>query len=809
MELTIHGLAELLKKNLGRLDALDASDREGALRLASALQRVGQSSVTLGESIFEPILDASACLSNVSEGSLADIIAQARQHLLTAQQSVTMFLAWETPSSGAATVAGDAPTSSIASPSFSAGMTGGAPGRGTGDASGATATSAAAALPAFAFPSASPAAAGASSAGAAAASARSTFAGGATGPKSFEMPPPVPMSQGIVSPRLTTPAPIDTRPTDPRGIHASQNSGLPRFDADVLAVYVTEAMDHLDSAESAILEAEQDGDVKSRIHKIFRAFHTIKGGAALCGLQEVGAIAHLTETLLMQVRDGQRPLSADLSEASLRSADMLRHLMQAALEQRRDVPEGYPVLMEVLTLLSSLPILPLQKQREDVGLGAGVVPPTRPRESSPGRDGLMAALESAGIGGAAAAGAAHAQGVRGEGYTRVRTDRLDALVDAVGEFVIAVGMLAQDESVSRNIQSDLFRKVDQCARLMRTVQDLSLGMRMVPLKNTFQRMSRLARDTAISLGKPVRFFTDGDETEIDRNMVDLFADPLLHMVRNAIDHGIEPVEDRLKAGKSREGNLLLSARHVGGMVEIRLEDDGRGLDAERITRTAIQRGLITSANGLSDDDIYRLIFEPGFSTAEKITEVSGRGVGMDMVKHGIEMLKGRIDIITEQGVGTAFVVQLPLTMAISESMLLRVGAERYVLPVLSIIHSLRPAPDQLVTVGGRGEMVRVRGSMVPIVRLHRLFNIPGAVESPCAGLLVIIQSGERMAALLVDELQGQQQVVVKSLGEALGPVPGLAGGAILGDGQVGLILDPAGLMLMARQQSSPGARRAA
>jgi two-component system chemotaxis sensor kinase CheA len=314
-------------------------------------------------------------------------------------------------------------------------------------------------------------------------------------------------------------------------------------------------------------------------------------------------------------------------------------------------------------------------------------------------------------------------------------------------------------------------------------------------------MARLVRDLSQRTGKSVRFETSGEETEIDRNIVDVLGDPLVHMIRNSVDHGIEPSHERVACGKPPVGTLTLSARHSGGSVIVELRDDGRGLDRDRIVAKAISRGLIESDRGLSDAEIHALIFEPGFSTAERVTDVSGRGVGMDVVRQAIESLHGRIDIASSAGRGCTFTVRLPLTLAITDGMLVAVGSERYILPTGSIALSFRPERQALSTVTERGEMVMLRGELMPMYRLHQILEVPDAVTDPARGLLVLLTDGERRFTLLVDQLLGQQQVVAKSLGELGKNLPAISGAAILGDGRVGLILDPGGIALTARQSS--------
>jgi two-component system chemotaxis sensor kinase CheA len=284
------------------------------------------------------------------------------------------------------------------------------------------------------------------------------------------------------------------------------------------------------------------------------------------------------------------------------------------------------------------------------------------------------------------------------------------------------------------------------------------------------------------------------------------------MVRNALDHGVESPEERERAGKPRQGHVRLSAYQSGGSVIVELQDDGRGLVREKIARKAIEKGLIDSDKGLSDGDVFALIFAPGFSTADKLTDVSGRGVGMDVVKRNIESVRGRVDITSTPGEGTTFYVRLPLTLAVTDGMLVRVGGERYIVPTTNIHMSFRPEPSMLQSVGGRGEVVMLRGEVLPVVRLHRLFDVAGAEHDPTSALLMIVGDGrQRRSALLVDELVAQQQVVAKSLGDGVGAVPGIAGGAILGDGRVGLILDVAEIVALAQRgeatESAPDERR--
>jgi two-component system chemotaxis sensor kinase CheA len=377
----------------------------------------------------------------------------------------------------------------------------------------------------------------------------------------------------------------------------------------------------------------------------------------------------------------------------------------------------------------------------------------------------------------------------------------------VGELVIGHSMVAQDETVNSGNHSELQRKVTHTEKIVRQVQGLCMSIRMVPLRATFHKIARLVRDLARRREIMINFVPVGEETEIDRNMVDLINDPLVHLVRNAVDHGIESPEERKKNGKPRIGTLLLKAYHSGGNVVVEISDDGRGLDRDKIIQKAITKGLFDSRKNISESEVIDLIFQPGFSTADNVTDISGRGVGLDVVRKAVETLRGRIDVSSEFGKGCTFAVHLPLTMAITDGMLVKVGSQRYILPTININMSFRPNAEVLSTIIGRGEVVTFQGRVMPIFRLHRLFNIEEAVKDPTQGLLIIIGDGDQRCALLVDELVGQRQVVAKSLGEGFSKIQGISGGAILGDGRVGLILDPQGIAGLARQTSDPGSAK--
>jgi two-component system chemotaxis sensor kinase CheA len=388
------------------------------------------------------------------------------------------------------------------------------------------------------------------------------------------------------------------------------------------------------------------------------------------------------------------------------------------------------------------------------------------------------------------------------GTLRVATGKVDKLIDLVGELIIAQSMasqvLAAFQPCDLGHLQETFAEVE---RYTRELQERLMGVRMLPIGHAFSRFPRLIRDLAAATGKQAALKIEGEETELDKSVVERMADPLTHLVRNAIDHGIESAAERIAAGKPSAGTIGLRARHQGGSVVLEVSDDGHGLDRDRILAKARERGLSIEGENPPDDRVFSMIFEPGFSTASTVTDISGRGVGMDVVKKSVESLNGAIGISSERGRGVTFRIQLPLTLAILDGLLLRVGAQRFVLPLVSIMESIAPHPEQLRRAAGGGEVIVLRGEPLPLVRLNRLLGIGRETDAAAAGLAVIVENRGQRLALLVDELLGQQQVVIKSLETNFRKVEGAAGATILGDGQPALILDVAALAEMARSCS--------
>ncbi|MBV6324777.1 chemotaxis protein CheA [Duganella violaceipulchra] len=382
---------------------------------------------------------------------------------------------------------------------------------------------------------------------------------------------------------------------------------------------------------------------------------------------------------------------------------------------------------------------------------------------------------------------------------RVSIEKVDQLINLVGELVITQAMIEQRvDTLDPMVHERLLNSVSQLTRNTRDLQEAVMSIRMMPMDFVFSRFPRMVRDLAAKLGKKVDFITNGAATELDKGLIERIVDPLTHLVRNSIDHGIEMPEVRRAGGKSDAGRLFLSASHQGGNIIIEVSDDGGGLNRERILAKAEQNGLPLHEN-MSDAEVWQLIFAPGFSTAEQVTDVSGRGVGMDVVKRNITAMGGVVDIRSAKGFGTTISISLPLTLAILDGMSIRVGEEVYILPLGFVIESLQPAPEDVKEISGKGRVIKVRGEYLPLVPLYQMFGIAPRYTDPCQGIVVIIETDGRKAGLFIDDLVGQQQVVVKNLESNYRKVAGISGATILGDGGVSLILDVAALIRSSRQ----------
>jgi len=556
--------------------------------------------------------------------------------------------------------------------------------------------------------------------------------------------------------------------------------------------FISESTEHLGTAEASLLALENDPTDLELINAVFRAFHTIKGVAGFMHLEAIVEVAHNAEYLLDCARSEKLVLGQDHLDLALRSCDMLAKLLGMLQGQPAPTVGELRYHVDELRHASNPDTVPPPAGAPTIAASA----PEPKGERALTKD---AAPEAPPVD---AAGAARRRSF--ETSVKVSTKRMDSLVNMVGELVIAHQMVVQDPNIQIIDEQRAQRNLSQCGKIIRDLQEVAMSLRMVTLKGTFQKMSRLVRDVSSRAGKTIRLQIEGEDTELDRTVVEEIADPLVHMIRNSCDHGIEPADERIAAGKSPEGRLVLRAFHRDGSIIIEVEDDGRGLNREKILSKAQERGLLENGDPaeMTDQEVWNLIFLPGFSTADKVTEVSGRGVGMDVVRRNIESLRGKVEIKSSPGQGSTIRMRLPLTMAIIDGMVVGVGEDRFVLPTLSIVQSFRPREGDVQTVVGRGEMVSVRGALLPIYRLSEILNIAGGMTDPTQALLIVIESHDMRFTLMVDEILYQQQVVIKSLGQGIGNLPGVSGGAILGDGRVALILDVAGLVKVATTRAA-------
>ncbi len=590
----------------------------------------------------------------------------------------------------------------------------------------------------------------------------------------------------------------------------------PAFDdPELVTSFLSEAQEHLDSIETNLVYLEQHPEDLEAINAIFRPFHTIKGVAGFLNLAQIQECGHEVESLLDAVRNGRLPVTRPLIDLVLAAVDllnaMLADLREALTENRAVEAFDLTVLKEQIKAvqdglapaprLGEILVSQGELQAEDV------MDALEHQKSQEGRQPLGEILVQEGkvapqkVARALMQQLTETKTVREAQLTdtvKVDLSKVDNLVDLMGELVIVQSQVRQNPRLLSLGDQKLERDLGQMGRITSELQKISMSMRMIPIGATFRKMVRLVRDLSHKIGKLVNLQLEGEDTEIDRNMVETIYDPLVHLVRNAVDHGLESPAEREAQGKPREGQLWLRAYHKGGNLIIEIAEDGRGLDREAILAKARDRGLVSPNDQLTSSQIDQLIFEPGFSTAREVTEVSGRGVGMDVVKQTIGRLRGNIEINSRPGAGSCFTLKLPLTLAIIDGMVVQVGQERYILPATGVRETLRPASQDYFTVEGKGELIRVRNQLIPLVRLHRLFQIGEADIHPTEALVLVVEYEGEQRALLVDDILGKQEIVIKSLGYMLQKIQGLAGGTILGDGRVGLILDLAGLFHLER-----------
>lgn len=612
-------------------------------------------------------------------------------------------------------------------------------------------------------------------------------------------------------------------------------------------VFFEESQEHLDTLENGLMSLDIDAPDMELLNSIFRAAHSIKGSSGVFGFSALGQITHILENQLDDWRkEVQRPVtehidemltvvddlrallasyqanesidddwvkqriqemetvfkgerSASVSEAATEDAGFgffddevadndseddnqgygfFEESEEAAYSQDEEASQGYGFFDDTVAAQ--------QQAVDDKGYGFFNEPEKEPKAARP----VTARKTGAETKTKAAAPAANA--TASNQSIRVNVDKVDSLINLVGELVITQSMLAMmGKDITTVRQEKLEAVVEELQRNTREIQESVMSIRMLPVSFVFNRFPRVVRDIATKLGKKVELVIEGGETEIDKSLVEKLSDPLTHLVRNSIDHGIETPEKRIQLGKSETGTVRLSASQQGGNIVLSIMDDGGGLSRERILSKARERGMPVDDN-MPDHQVWQLIFEAGFSTAEQVTDVSGRGVGMDVVKKNLSSLGGRIDIESVSGFGTTLKLLLPLTLAILDGMAVAVGEETYIIPLASIVESIQPSKHEIKTLSG-DELLDVRGQYWPIVRLHKAMQVSTQCEKLNEGIVILVESGKQRFGILADRLIGQQQVVIKSLEQHFKRIKGVSGATIMGDGHIALILDLAAM----------------
>lgn len=667
------------------------------------------------------------------------------------------------------------------------------------------------------------------------------------------------------------------------------------------ATFIEESLEGLEAMEAALLDLDTGAADPELVNTIFRAAHSIKGGAATFDFSDIAKFTHVAETLLDQVRAGERDVTQQIVDVLLESVDCLREML-AAGQQNEEVDKprvadlqrqleqilgaeqssketasnaptdtaptthsgwkikfrphphmmetgNNPVLMfrelellgnlDVSVDCSSLPSLEDMSSEKcyfawEVILNSySEVSHEQINEVFDWVEGecdleitALAAEESANQK-VKLEVSEEAQAVTGEllserrkksdrrkqpdrraastkkgdaSSIRVGIDKVDDVINLVGELVITQSMLS---TLGEDFDMDRIQKLldglSQLERNTRELQESVMRMRMLPISFSFSRFPRMVHDMSQKMGKKIELIMLGEQTELDKTVIEKISDPLVHLVRNALDHGIEMPEERIAAGKPETGTVTLNAYHKGGNIIIEVKEDGRGLNTEKIRSKAVERGIISADAELNDDQISDLIFMAGFSTADVVSDVSGRGVGMDVVRRNIHSLGGTVGVKSTPSEGSTFTVSLPLTLAILDGQTIAVGEENYIVPLVSIVESIQAKPEMVNYVAGKGEVFKLRDEYVPIIRLYEVFGAKPTNTQLEQGLLVVVEGEGRRIALFVDELQGQQQVVIKSLEANYKKVDGISGATILGDGSVALILDVPGLIRLANQ----------
>ncbi len=543
----------------------------------------------------------------------------------------------------------------------------------------------------------------------------------------------------------------------------------------VLQTFLAESEDHLSKMEETLVALEARPEDEETLRTIFRMAHTLKGNASTLGFSGIAEFAHTVEDLLQRLRNKTLPVTSGLITLLLRAVDALRQMVPDAVAGIEEAQPAHAALLK--RLAETAPSATVEEEAADDLAVAG----RRKRPFGRRQADTQTWIDQ-------------------HKTLRVDIDKLDRLLNLTGEIAIARGRLRQmlEERAGRTGEEvlEVHREED---RLCMDLQEQIMKVRMVPVGPTFRQHIRMVRDVARAHGKVAHLVVEGEDVEVDTTVVEHLRDPLTHMIRNAVDHGIEPPEARKALGKDPSGRVTLRAYHDAGSIVIQVIDDGGGFHRERILERALSRGMITEPQSLSDEEAYRLVFEPGFSTAQAVTDLSGRGVGMDVVRRNIDALRGSVGIESREGAGATITIRLPLTLAIIEGFAVGVGEETYVIPLDAVIECLDLPEEEQHRADGRG-VINLRGEALPYLRLRDLFHLGGA--APQRESMVVVRHEGGQAGLAVDALYGESQTVIKPLGKLFHGLPGVSGSTILGNGRVALILDVAALLREALQQES-------
>ncbi len=634
--------------------------------------------------------------------------------------------------------------------------------------------------------------------------------------KQADPPPIIPEPPRPESDKITIdlPPPPATDETEPSIINEIFISTL--VSRDMVQRFLGECADLVDRTEKTALSLDPKSSPTEAVHDMFRAIHTIKGNSGFFGYAYLESVCMQFESLLDSARKTAAPLGEAFTNTVMHRIDHIRSALRTVIihEQDEEAPAASePQEKEAAAQISvnqpvqNNPYKPLGEILVDMGavqdetVQAALSEQERPlgeillQKGIVNKSQIDEALKIQKAQNPAAEADASKDIVRKE--IRVDTAKLDKLFELVGELITAESMVINNPDIL-GLKLDSFTKAfGSLNKISREIQETTMMIRMIPLDGLFQKMTRLVRDLSRKFDRPVNFQVSGQDTEMDKNVIEQISDPLVHILRNALDHGIESRERRLAAGKAENGSVHLDARYEGSEIWISVKDDGAGLNRAKIIAKAQSRGLLKAdPETMSDKDVWAFIFEPGFSTAEVVSEVSGRGVGLDVVKKNLERIRGRIDIKSVPGEGTEFILAIPLTMAIIDGITVRAGKNRYSLPLNDIIEFFKVVPAQISHTERGEETVNIRTEFIPLIKFCEVFKIPDAVSDPCEGIVIIVQNNGRKAALLIDEVIGNQQIVVKSLSEYLGKVEGISGCSILGDGGVSFIIDTGKLLSM-------------